>query len=313
MSVYTVTLNPSLDEWIDVDALRVGELNRARAFSRYVGGKGINVSRVVHELGGRTLALSFAGGPDGHIFRLQLEELGLPHRLIAVDGLTRNNYKIRSARPKGLTEINAPGPAVTRGDLRAMERLLSQRSPRPSAAVFSGSVPPGAPDGVYAGWIRAARARGLWTALDASGAALRAGLRGRPWLTKPNRHEAEELLGGRLSTTARVIDGARAIGRLGASLVVISLGADGAVLVEARSGEVWLAAAPRVRVVSAVGAGDSLVAGFVVGWLRSRSLTEAFRLGVACGTATALTPGTELCHRTDVRRLVGRVKLRRAG
>jgi len=311
MSIWTVTLNPSLDEWIDVEALRVGALNRATTFSRYVGGKGINVSRVVRELGGRTLAVSLAGGPDGQIFAGLLRRLGVPHRLVHVDGLTRNNYKIRSARPAGLTEINAPGPQVTPRHLRALERLLAARTPRPVVVVFSGSLPPGAPHGVYGRWIRQARARRLLTVLDTSGAAFVQGLRARPWLTKPNRQEAEELLGTTLPTAARVVQGARDLIRCGAQMAILSLGAEGAVLVQAGSAEAWWAVPPKVKVVSAVGAGDSLVAGFVVGWLRTHSLVEAFRLGVACGTATALTPGTELCHRKDVRRLVGRVRLRR--
>jgi fructose-1-phosphate kinase PfkB-like protein len=147
--------------------------------------------------------------------------------------------------------------------------------------------------------------------LDGSGEAFRRGLAGRPWFVKPNRREAEEVLGRRLTTTRQVIDAVRQLIRRGPQVVVVSRGEDGAVMGTAAERTVWIAEAPRVTVRSTVGAGDSLVAGFVAGWLRTKSLEEAFRLGIACGTATVLTPGTELCRAADVRRLVPRVRVRR--
>ena len=140
---------------------------------------------------------------------------------------------------------------------------------------------------------------------------MRAGLLARPWLIKPNRQEAEELVGFRLSTAARVVRAARALVARGPQLAVVSMGPEGAVLACRASGDAWMAHPPAVKTESAVGAGDSLVAGFVVGWLRSRSLVEALRLGVACGSATAMTPGTELCHRKDVQRVLPRVRIAR--
>lgn len=146
--------------------------------------------------------------------------------------------------------------------------------------------------------------------LDSSGAALRAGLAARPWLIKPNRDEAEELLGRRLRRITDAAAGARQLARRGPLHVMLSLGRDGAVLASRARPSVLWAQAPRVPAGSTVGAGDSLVAGFVTGWHRTRSLPQALRLGVACGTAAAMTPGTELCHRADVHRLLGRIRLR---
>jgi 6-phosphofructokinase 2 len=146
--------------------------------------------------------------------------------------------------------------------------------------------------------------------LDAAGAALRHGLRARPWLAKPNRHEAEELIGRRLRTIAQVAHAARLLAVRMETQMLISLGAEGAVLAVDDRAEVLWAKPPRVKVNSAVGAGDSLVAGFLLGWLRTHSRHQAFRLGVACGTACAMTPGTELCHRRDVERLEGRIVIR---
>ena len=313
--IATVTLNPSLDEWVDVPALRVGELNRSGSFMRYAGGKGINVSRVVHELRGRTLAFGIAGGVDGQILRKLVDDLGIPHDFASVAGSTRNNYKILAENPRSFTEINTPGPRVSAKVLAELKRRVFGGSPvrRSSAKVLalSGSLPPGAPPGTYAEWIRFARRRLLPAVLDGSGEALRLGIAERPWLIKPNRSEAAEILGKPIRDTDAAVKAALALRQRGPEKVVLSLGADGALLVCGEPVEVWHAASPGVRVISAVGAGDSLVGGLLQGWVSGRSITEAFRLGVACGAATAMTPGTELCHRKDIERLLPEIRLSR--
>ncbi len=309
--IATVTLNPSLDEWIALPSLRLGALNRAAQFVRYPGGKGINVSRVVHELGGRTLALALAGGDDGLILRGLLTRLSLPHAFVTIPGSTRNNYKIHTTRPRALTEINTAGPRVFRTHLRRLHRRLLRHARVIRCVVYSGSLPPGAPASIYQRWLRAVQRRGIAAVLDASGATLRQGLAARPWLIKPNRQEAEEVLGRRLRGRHALVQAARQLVREGAQLAILSVGEDGALLASADTGAVWWAHPPAVRVDSAVGSGDALVGGFLVGWTRRQRLLEAFRLGVACGTATAMTPGTELCHRKDVERLLPRVTVRR--
>lgn len=309
--IATVTLNPSLDEWMHLPVLRVGALNRATGFVRYPGGKGINVSRVVHELGGKTVAFAFAGGEDGLILRQLMNRLSIPHEFVEVRGTTRNNYKIRTERPRALTEINTAGPRVSGAAVRRLEHQLLSRRPRPRCVVFSGSLPPGASPSLYARWIRALRREGIPTALDASGEPLRQGLRVCPWFIKPNRQEAEELLQISLTRPARWITAVKRLLRFGPSVVILSLGQDGALMGCAAPFGIWAARPPLVRVASAVGAGDALVGGFLVGWSRGSSFLEALRFGVACGAASAMTPGTELCHRTDVRRVLPRVTIRR--
>jgi 1-phosphofructokinase family hexose kinase len=307
--IATVTLNPSLDEWIELPAVRLGALNRARSFTRYAGGKGINVSRVVHELGGRTRAYTLLGGDDGEILRAHLRRLGIPVCAVEVPGATRNNYKILTADPPGVTEINAPGPRVRPAAVAALRRRLLAQRPRPRYAALSGSLPPGAPAAAYQTWTARLRRAGIRALVDASGEVLRRALRARPWAIKPNRAEAEELLDRPLATLAAAVDGARALQARGPGVVILSLGADGAVLATAAG--VWAAHPPQVPVRSAVGAGDSLVAGFLLACDRGAAVTEALRLGSACGAATAMTSGTELCHRRDVARLLPRVRLRR--
>ena len=308
--IATVTLNPSLDEWMQLASLRVGSLNRAVGFARYPGGKGLNVSRVVRELGGRTVAFGLAGGEDGLILRERINRLTIPHEFISVAGSTRNNYKIVTRRPDGLTEINTQGPRVSARVLRALERRLLGRRPRPGVVALSGSLPPGAPAMIYYRWIRALRRRGIAAVLDASGSALRHGVRARPWMIKPNRQEAEELLGRRIRGLAGAARAVRQLLDAGPEIVILSLGPEGALLASSAPSGVWFARPPAVALASAVGAGDSLVGGFLVGRMQGRPLLEAFRLGVASGTATAMTPGTELCHAADVRRLLRRVAIR---
>ena len=308
--IVTVTLNPSLDEWVSLPRLRMGELNRATGFLRYPGGKGINVSRVVHELSGKTLAVALAGGRDGTMLSDLLTQQGIPHRFVTVPGVTRNNYQIHTDSPKALTQINCPGPWVSNAALRTLEQLLRRLRPRASCVVLSGSLPPGLLATTYQRvitWLNHAR---VPTVLDASGPALRHGMVAAPWLIKPNRHEAEEFLGMRLPRLADVAKAAKRLVTRGPQLAIISLGSDGALLAAQAHEEILWAKPPAVAVDSAVGAGDSLVAGFIVGWLRTRSLRRAFRLGVACGAASAMTPGTELCHRADVARLEPRVVVR---
>ena len=307
----TVTVNPSLDEWVQLPRLRLGALNRAVGFHRYPGGKGINVSRVVRELGGATRAHLTAGGADGALLVAMLEHLGVPHEAVRVQDGTRNNYKLQTESPRAFTEINTAGPPVSRAVLARLQRGLLRAARTTPVWALSGSLPPGAPSTLYARWIRLLQGRGARVLLDASGSALRAGVRARPWAIKPNRQEAEELLGRRLNTRHAAVSGVEALLGLGPSVAVLSLGKEGALLASRDPAGVWWARGPRVRARSVVGAGDSLVGGFLTGWAATHDLLNAFRLGVACGTAAVLTPGTSLCHRADVRRLLPRVSLKR--
>jgi 1-phosphofructokinase len=286
--IATVTLNPSLDEWVELPDLTIGGLNRATSFVRYPGGKGINVSRVAHTLGARTVAYGLAGGEDGAILSQRLDALSIRHRFVPVNGQTRNNYKILAGRT--LTEINTAGPLVTSASLAELRRMLLRR-PRPRYVVLSGSLPPGAPASIYRDWILACRRLKIPTVLDASGPALRAGLRARPWMIKPNREEAQGALKRRLATTAQAQEAAMELLARGPQTVILSLGKAGAVLASRQLPGLWIATPPVVKTRSAVGAGDSLVAGFVTASTRGAPLPEAFRWGIACGAATAMTEG----------------------
>ena len=163
----------------------------------------------------------------------------------------------------------------------------------------------------YSKWIKALNRKGIPVILDTSGAALHKGLAAKPWLIKPNRPETEELLKKRIKNREEMLWAIRQLLKKGPQIVIISLGNEGALMASKDQAGVWFAKAPKVKVDSPVGCGDSLVGGLLSAWLRHRNLVEAFRMGVACGSATALTAGTELCYREDVYRLLKKVKIHR--
>ena len=309
--IATLTLNPSLDELFTLERLVADDLNRAESMARYPGGKGINVARVVRELAGRTAAYGFVGGRDGQWLADALDAMGVPHRFTRIGGTTRNNLKILTRRPPREWQINSPGPRIRRAEQQALVRAMAACRPRPAWWTFSGSLPPGVPADIYRRLIVLAHRAGISCALDADGAALAQGVRARPEFIKPNRREAERLVGQGLRDARDAARAAAALVRQGVGTAVISLGAEGAVLASREVEGAWRASSPSVRVRSTIGAGDSLVAGFVTGRVRGVSVLEAFRLGVTCGAACVMTPGTELCHRRDVLRLLPRVRLHR--
>ena len=285
--VLTVTLNPSLDVWLRVPTFRVGAFHRAKDVTCSVGGKGINVSRVIRALGGKTVILTPTGGV---------------HRV---------NYKIVSQSPRASTEINSPGSRLTGTELRQVGRRLWTLMRRADCVVFSGSVPPGTPGTIYRRWILRARRQRVVSVLDASGELLRLGISARPWLVKPNREEAETLLHTRITSITRAVHAVQALLRRGPRLALLSLGQDGALLGIRATGEMWQAQPPATRVISTVGSGDALLGGFLAAWQRGKPLADALRVGVACGTASAMTPAGAMLYPADVRRLLPRVRLTR--
>ena len=241
---------------------------------------------------------------------------------VTVQGTTRNNYKILSEHPRMLTEINASGPRVSLLALKEFERRLLHCTPSPRCVALSGSLPPGVPTSIYARWIRAFHKKRIPVLLDTSGISLVQGMRACPWVIKPNRHEAEELLGMRITSNAAILKAAGRLLRRGPEWVLLSMGARGALLAGGKPQQAWWAQAPSIIADSPVGAGDSMVAGFLIGWARKPGwLTEpgkkldrmacALKLGIAAGTATSLTAGTELCKVSDVRRLAKLVVVKR--
>jgi len=228
---------------------------------------------------------------------------------IPVVGTTRTNIAIKEEKTRKLFKLNEQGPRVKPRDietcLRRMKRLLHQGD----WVALSGSLPPGTSPMTYARFIRALKPKGVRILLDVDGKALREGLKGGPAFIKPNLHELARLVGYPLKTFPQSLKACKLLlQKRNLEGILLSMGKDGALLVTPQKS--YLARTPRVKKDSAIGAGDSLVGGFLQGLSEGRSLLESFRLGMACGTATAITPATELCHQKDVLYFLKRISIR---
>lgn len=284
--VYTVTLNPSLDYTVSVENFRLGYTNRTTSEFLTVGGKGINVSTVLGNLGIKSTALGFVAGFTGQEAERQLVRRGIESGLIAVeDGLTRINVKLQSVEG---TEINGQGPDIPEEKLIQLMDGLSEL--RAGDVLFlSGSIPPSLPKDTYLRMMERLAA-GVLTVVDVSGEGLVKALPLRPFLIKPNQHELGEIFGVTLTDRTAVLPYAGKLQEMGARNVLVSLAGEGAALL-AEDGSVYEAPAPEGTLINGVGAGDSMAAGFVVGWLEKRDYRHAFYMGLAAGSATAFSEG----------------------
>ncbi len=305
--IATITLNPSLDEHITVNGLVVEEANRWVGLRRYPGGKGIDVSRAIHEMGGVSIAYGFIGGPNGRVVEILLDEEGVLYNFTPIKQETRTNFIINDTKNRQQTRIDAPGPHISRKELERFSKKMRQIRPNPDMMSIGGSLPPGVPNGMYYEIIRQAKEFGVRTILDASGECMRLGIAAKPYLIKPNIHETEELVGKKLSSEEDIIGAARELVARGIEIVVISRGREG--ILAAAEDRIVKVVPPPVKVRSAVGAGDCTIAGLALRLAYGEPLTDACQLAVAMGTAAVLTRGTELCHREDVEKLLPQIKV----
>jgi 6-phosphofructokinase 2 len=308
--ILTLTLNPCMDVEVEVRRLVRDDVNRVVSRSREAGGKGINVSRVVHALGGRTLAIAPIGGHVGMDFLNRFSQTRIRAKLVSIAGETRMNINIHESGGRVHTRLNAPGPRLTTRELQQVMDAVERNLPRAALLVISGSLPPGLPAATYAEIIRMANRRGVRVILDTDGEPLRRGLQAKPFLVKPNVHEARRLLGGRLETTRAVARAAQRLVQMGAEAAIISRGAQGAVLATAEG--CWVSRSPGVARRNNVGPGDALAGAIAVALSRGHDLPEALRWGVATGAAHVACPPTPNgCCARQMRRLLPRVTVRK--
>lgn len=283
--IYTVTFNPSLDYIVSVDGFQLGLTNRTSSELLLPGGKGLNVSMVLGNLGIENTALGFTAGFTGdEIIRLA-RAMGVKTDFISIEnGMSRINVKLKSIDG---TEINGSGPDI---DEEAVAKLMRKLDGLGSGDVLAlaGSIPSSMPDDMYRRIMERLKDKNVMTAVDATKDLLLNVLEYRPFLVKPNNHELGEIFGTELKTRESVIPYAKKLKEMGAANVLVSMAGEGAVLV-AESGEVFLAPAPKGTLINAVGAGDSMVAGFLAGWLEKRDYRYAFYMGVAAGSASAFS------------------------
>ncbi len=285
--IYTITLNPSIDYIVRLDKLVTGITNRTSSEEYYYGGKGINVSLVLAELGLDSTAYGFVAGFTGKAI-----ENGIRNDHIITDfiklkeGISRINIKIKAGEE---TEINGQGPHITEQEL---ERLLQKidRLSNGDTLVLAGSIPNTMPDDVYERMMERIRFKSVRIVVDATKKLLVNSLKYKPFLIKPNRQELSEIFDVEVKTEDDIERYAKELQKLGARNVLISLGGEGAMLID-ENGKKYKAGVMKEKVLNTVGSGDSMVAGFVAGYEKSGDYAYALKLGSVCGNATAFLPG----------------------
>lgn len=304
--IVTVTLNPAIDQTLVLSKFVAGDTLRVKSSRFDPGGKGINVSRVIRELGGESIAMGFAPGGLGRYLEQTLEAQGIICDFIRTPGEMRTNITILDESKHLNTIISERGPNTPTEAMDELRQRLGRILREGDWLVIAGSIPPPLPASVYGDLVREAKELGVHVVVDADAAALAAGVAELPEIVKGNRRELERLLDEHLDDEESTLAAAREVKSRGVPMVLVTRGKHGAIAVGERT---YRGIAPRVRAVSAVGSGDALLAGVVLTLNRGGTVEEALRLGIACGTAAVLTPGTELCHRREVDILRSRIKV----
>ncbi len=301
-AIVTLTPNPAIDLSTAVERVAPIQKLRCAPLRRDPGGGGINVARVIHRLGGQVAAVYAAGGATGALLCRLLNAEGIASIAVAAEQETRENFTVLEQDSGNQYRFVLPGTTLSDAEWRECLQAIVSMSPPPRFIVGSGSLPPGVPDDFYAQAAKIAKACGAQMVLDTAGAALACGLSEAVYLVKPNRRELQNLVGHALSGLETWIRASRSLVDSGrAEVVALTLADAGALLVTANL--VCRARTPAVKITSAVGAGDSFLGGMMWSLAAGDSLIDAFRSGVAAGTAAVLKPGTELCDPDDVLRL----------
>ncbi|WP_046215615.1 1-phosphofructokinase [Paenibacillus wulumuqiensis] len=301
--IYTVTLNPSIDYIVEVDELKLGDLNRMKRDLKLPGGKGINVSRILNQLGADNTAIGFLGGFTGRYIEDKLQEDSIKTDFVTIADDTRINVKLKHGDE---TEINGLGPAITTAEADQLVGKLSGLS-NGDVLVLSGSVPPSLGGDFYDRLIDVCHSKGAEFVIDTTGKALLEALPHAPLLVKPNHHELAELFNVTINTREEIVTYGRKLLEMGAQNVLISMAGEGALFITAD--EVYHANVPRGQVKNSVGAGDSMIGGFVGTLVLNGDSLEAFRTGVASGSATAFSD--DLADRAKIEELLPQVSINR--
>lgn len=308
--VLTVTLNPSVDRLVYVQQLVRHDTNRILRIEEDVGGKGVNVARVLRRLGVSVAATGFLAGRTGRYIQHELTEMeAICCEFVWVRGETRTNLAIQEADGSPPTALNERGPEVSPKALEALLQVLEGYCGRVQFVALGGSLPPGVPPDIYATIGQMAARHGTKVVLDADGEPLIQGLKASPYLIKPNETETERLLGRAVDTLQDAAQAARELHDRGIPIVIVSIGEKGAAVACAEGS--WVAIPPKVRAVSTIGSGDSMVAGVLSVLVRQGTIEEAMCWGTAAGAATAMTDGCDIATFHQIQALLPEVRCHR--
>ena len=300
--IYTITFNPALDYIVKMDKFDLGHVNRTTREDVYAGGKGINVSIVLNNLSVENKALGFIAGFTGDEIERRVREFGCDTDFVKLnEGMSRINVKMKADVE---SEINGGGPDISK---EALDELYSKLDSLKSEdiLVLAGSIPKTLPVDIYETIMKKYSDRGVRFIVDTTGESLLKVLSYKPFLIKPNHHELAELFNVKINSREEIVEYAKKLQEMGAENVLISMAGDGAILVKS-NGEVVFSEVPKGELKNSVGAGDSMVAGFIAGFIKDEKLEDGFIMGVATGSASAFSEG--LATREKVEELLAQLK-----
>jgi 1-phosphofructokinase len=300
--IYTLTLNPSVDYMIRIDTICLGELNRTISEDKFPGGKGINVSQVLNKMAVSSKALGFTGGFTGNYIEDYLRKENIMTDFVRVAEDTRINIKLKTEKE---TEINANGPKITPADFNALKAKISLLTDE-DILVLAGSIPKTMPQTTYGELVKICHENGTQFVVDAEGDLLTNVLSYKPLLIKPNHHELGAIFNVEITSCEQAVHYGKKLVDRGAQNVIVSLAGEGAIFVNSKTE--FIATVPKGEVKSSVGAGDSMVAGFLAEFLKTKDVKSAFQYSVASGSATAFSIG--LCNSNEVNNLLPQIQIK---
>ena len=303
--IITVTLNPALDKTLTLPGFAVNTVNRVQTIRLDPGGKGINVSKSVKALGGKTLSIGILGGASGGYIKAALDRMELPNEMVLSSEQTRTNIKIVDPVLKTNTDINEPGGRVSRETLLAVWEKLTAVVKPGDTVVFAGKNPPGMADELLAAWIRRLKALDVRVCVDTVGEPMRLALAEGPDIIKPNKSELSEIVGADLISDQQVLDAAKALVDKGVGMAVVSMGSNGAIFVT--KDRVLRGRCPKVSVVSTVGAGDAMMAALAHYTAAGCSLEETARRSIAVASASVTCDGSQPAELDKILPLIDKV------
>ena len=307
MKIATVTLNPAIDQTVSVDNFKPGRVNRCRGIRFDAGGKGVNVASFLADYGLRVAVTGFLGEENTDIFERHFARKGIEDRFIRFPGETRLNIKITDERNQETTDLNTPGQAPGEDAVHRLYDQVETLAETCDLFVLSGNLPPGLSSNFYAKLIKSLKKKNRACILDTSGEALTAGLKAGPLMIKPNIDELEQLIGSKLTKLADVHRAAHSLISETVELVVVSMGAEGALFIS--RDEAFLASPPSVTLKSTVGAGDAMVAGLVAGFENKLSLVECARLATAFSLGAITRLGRDLPSKDELKSYQAQVEI----
>lgn len=299
--IYTVTLNPSIDYLVEVENFQIGSVNRSSLDEKYPGGKGINVSRVLKRIGNDTTVLGFVGGQTGEYIKACLSKEEIYTNFTEVNGDTRINIKLKTGIE---TEINSQGPEISKESYQQLLSLIGDLQTE-DTLVLSGSIPKSLPKDVYVTMMKMCSGKDIRVVVDTSGNELLDVVQYQPFLIKPNHHELAQLYSTEIKNVQDASEYGMKLVDAGAQNVIVSMAGDGAVLCTKEKS--YFANVPKGRVINSVGAGDSMVAGFIGMYEKTETVLTAFRYSVAAGSATAFS--SDLCTLGLIEELLSQIEI----